>query len=108
MVRFVTGAESLQDAYGFLMRGLVDDDLLQPAGERPVLLDMLELFVRGRTDEAQLTARQDRLDQRGEVHRAAGRGAGAYGGVNLVDEEDRHRPLRERRDDRLEPFLEVA
>ena len=51
---------------------------------------------------------QDRLDQRREVHRAAGGGAGADGRVHLVDEEDRLRPLGERVDDRLEALLEVA
>ena len=43
-----------------------------------------------------------------EIHRAAGRRAGADGRVDLVDEEDRLRPLRERRDDGLEALLEVA
>ena len=43
-----------------------------------------------------------------EIHRAARRRAGADGRVDLVDEEDRHRPLRERADDRLEALLEVA
>ncbi len=73
-----------------------------------ILLDVLELFVRRRADHAQLTGGQDRLDQRRQVHRAAGGGAGADGGVNLVDEEDGHRPLRERMDDGLEALLEVA
>ena len=108
MVPFVAGAQALQDLDGLLNRRLVDDDLLQPARERAVLLDVLELFVRRRADQAQLAGRQDRLDERREVHRAAGRGAGADGGVDLVDEEDRHRPLRERVDDGLEALLEVA
>ena len=47
--------------------------------------------------DAQLAGRQDRLDQRREIHRAAGGGAGADGGVDFVDEEDRHRPLRRAR-----------
>ena len=34
-------------------------------------------------------ARQHRLDQRREIHRAAGDRAGADGGMNFVDEEDR-------------------
>ena len=43
-----------------------------------------------------------------EIHRAAGGRAGADRRVDLVDEEDRHRPLGQRRDDRLEALLEVA
>ena len=108
MVPFVAGAEALQDPHGLLNRRFVDDDLLQPARERPVLLDVLELFVRRRTDQAQLPGRQDWLDEGRQVHRAAGRGSGTDGGVDLVDEEDRHRALRERVDDGLEAFLEVA
>ena len=108
VVRLVARAQALQDAHGLLDRRLVDRDLLQPPRERAVLLDVLELLVRRRADHAQLAGREDRLDQRREVHRAAGRGAGADGRVDLVDEEDRHRALRERVDDRLEALLEVA
>jgi hypothetical protein len=64
--------------------------------------------VRGRADHAQLAGRQDRLDQRGEVHRPARRRAGADGRVDLVDEEDRHLALAERGDDGLEALFEVA
>ena len=72
---------------------LVDRDLLQPAGERAILLDVLELLERRRSDDAEMAGRQDRLDQRREIHRAAGRGAGADGRMDFVDEENRHRPL---------------
>ena len=87
---------------------LVDGDLLQPPRERAVLLDVLELLVRRRADDAELAGREDRLDQRRQIHRAAGGRAGADGGVDLVDEQDRHRALGERVDDRLEALLEVA
>ena len=63
---------------------------------------------RGRADDAQLAGGEHRLDQRRQVHRAAGDGAGADGRVDFVDEEDRLRPLGERGDDRLEPLFEVA
>src|SRR6185436_7565307 len=86
----------------------VDRDLLQPARERAVLLDVLELFVRRRADDAELAGGEDRLDQRGEIHGAAGRRAGADRRMDLVDEQDRQRPLAERVDHRLEAFLEVA
>ena len=90
---FVARAQALQDAHGLRDRRLVDRDLLQPPRERAVLLDVLVLLVRRRADDAQLAGRQDRLDQRRQIHRAAGGRAGADGRVNLVDEEDRHAPL---------------
>ena len=43
-----------------------------------------------------------------EIHRPACRGAGADRRVDLVDEEDWHRALRERMDDSFEALLEVA
>ena len=89
-------------------RRLVDGDLLQPPGQRAVLLDVLVLLVRRRSDDAELAGSEDRLDQRRQVHGATGRGAGADGRVDLVDEEDRHRTLGERVDHRLEPLLEIA
>src|SRR5262249_28827797 len=47
-------------------------------------------------------------DERREIHRPARRRAGADGGVDFVDEEDRHLAFGERGDDRLEPLLEIA
>ena len=108
VVGFVSRPEALQNAHGLGDRRLVDRDLLQPARERPILLDVLVFLVGRRAHHAKLTGRENRLDQRGEVHRAAGRGAGADGRVDLVDEEDRHRTLRERVNHRLEALLEVA
>jgi hypothetical protein len=69
---------------------------------------LLELLERRRADDAQLARGEHGLDQRGEVHRAAGGGAGADGGVHFVDEQDRLGALGERGDDRLEPLLEIA
>ena len=43
-----------------------------------------------------------------EIHRAARGRTGTDGRMNFVDEQDWHRALRERVDDRLEAFLEVA
>ncbi len=108
MVRFVARAQPLQDAHGLLDRRLVDRDLLKPASERAILLDVLELLVGRRSDETKLAGRQDGLDQRRQIHRPARGGARADGGVDLVDEEDRHLALAERGDDGLEAFLEVA
>ena len=91
VVRLVPAAQALEDLHRLLDRRLVDDDLLQPAGQRAVLLDVLELLERRRPDDAQFAGGEDRLDERREIERAAGGGAGADGRVDLVDEENRQR-----------------
>ena len=68
---------------------LVDVDLLEAAHQRAVLLEVLAVFlVGGRADAAQRARLQRRLQQVGGVHGAAGGGAGADHGVDLVDEQD--------------------
>ncbi len=109
MMRLVARSQTLEDpapSPGSLGSSIAMR--LQPPRQRAILLDVLELLVRRRADDAELTRREHRLDQRREVHRAARRGAGTDGGVDLVDEQDRHRPLRERVDHRLEALLEVS
>ena len=108
MVLLVPAPQAREDPDRLLDRRLLDGDLLQPARERAVLLDVLELLERRRADDAEVAGRQDRLDQRRQIHRAAGGRAGADRRVNLVDEEDRPRPCAERADDRLEALLEIA
>ena len=108
VVLFVAAAQAGEDLDRLLDRRLVDRDLLQPPRERAILLDVLELLERRRADDAQIAGGEQRLDQRREIHRAAGDRAGADGRVDLVDEEDRLRPRAERLDDRLEALLEVA
>ena len=68
--------------------GSLDEDRLEAAGERRVLLDMLAVFVeRGGADAVQFAARQRRLQQVRRVHRAFGL-ARADERVHLVDEQD--------------------
>ena len=105
---FVAAPQTGEDLDRFVDRRLVDGDLLQPPGERAILFDVLELLERRRADDAKIAGREQRLDQRREIHRAAGDRAGADGRVHFVDEENRLRPGAERRDDRLEAFFEVA
>ena len=90
-------------------RGLSDEDRLEAALERRVLLDVLAVLVeRRRADRAQLAAGQHRLQEVGRVDGALGC-AGADDRVQLVDEEDdlagRVLDLRE---DGLEPLLELT
>ena len=101
--------ESLHDLDGIRDRRLVDVDLLEAPDQRPVLLEILAVFlVGGRADAADGAAGQRRLEQVGGVHRAAGGGAGTDHGVDLVDEHDRARIGLDLLDDLLEPLLEVA
>ena len=89
--------------------GLADEDLLEPALERGVLLDVLAVLVeRGRADQAQRAAGQQRLEHVRGVHRPLGRPR-ADDGVQLVDERD-DLPLGglDLGEDGLEPLLELA
>ena len=108
VVFFVAAAQPGENLHRLLDRRLVDGDLLQPPRERAILFDVLELLEGRRADHAQLAGREQRLQQRREIHRAAGDRAGADGRVDFVDEEDRLRPRAEGGDDRLEALLEIA
>ena len=106
---FVVGLQPAQDLDRVLDRRLVDVDLLEPADERPVLLEIVPVFlVGGRADAAQLAAGERRLQQVRRVHGTARCGAGADDRMDLVDEQHRALGLLELGHHGLEPFLEVA
>ena len=90
-------------------RRLADEDRLEAALERRVLLDVLAVLVeRGGADHAQLAARQHRLEHVAGVHRALGR-AGADDRVHLVDEDDDLAVgVGDLLEHRLEALLELA
>ncbi len=89
MVRLVALLEPAEDGDGVLDRGLADEDLLEPALERGVLLDVLAVLVeRRRADEAQLAAGEHRLEHVAGIHGALAAGARPDDGVDLVDEGD--------------------
>src|SRR4051794_808676 len=102
-------AQPAQDRDRVLDRRLVDDDRLEAALERGVLLDVLAVLVeRGRPDAVQLAAGEHRLEHVPRVHRplAAPR---ADDGVQLVDKEQD--PAFGRLDlaqHRLQALLELA
>ena len=80
--------QAAQHENGVLDRRLVDEDRLEPAGQRRVLFHILPVFIqRRRADAAQLAPRQRRLQQVRGIHRAVGL-AGADKLVHLVDEKD--------------------
>ena len=101
--------QALQDRDGVLDRRLVDVDLLEPAHQRAVLLEMLAVFlVGGRAHAADGARGQRRLEQIGRIHRAAGGGAGADHRMDLVDEQDRIRMRFEFLEHLLQALLEIA
>ena len=85
MVKFVSLLESAQDLQAQIQIRLPDQHLLKPAIESRVLFHGPAVVLgSGRTDAAQVSASEGRLEQ------AAGVGAAAltaYNGVQFVDEQ---------------------
>ena len=90
-------------------RRLVDEDGLEPALERGVLLDVLAVLVeRGGADHVQLAAGEHRLEHVAGVHGTLGR-AGADHRVELVHEQqDAAFGRLDLVEHGLEPLLELA
>ena len=87
----------------------VDVDLLEPAHQGAVLLEVLaELLVGRRAHASQGAGSQRRLEQVGGVHGPATGGARADYRVDFVDEQDRVVVVLEFLDDLFDPLLEVA
>ena len=103
------GLQPLHDLDGVRHGGLVHVDLLEAADERAVLLEILAIFlVRRRSDAAQRTLRERRLQQVRGIHRAARGRAGADHRMDLVDEEDRLLVVLDLLHHLLQAFFEVA
>ena len=109
VVRLVALLQPAQDRDRVRDRRLADEDRLEAALERGVLLDVLAVLVeRRRADRAQLAAREHRLQEVGRVDGALGR-ARADDRVQLVDEEDDLAGgVLDLREHGLEPLLELA
>ena len=109
MVGLVALLQAAQDPDRVRHRRLADEDRLEAALERGVLLDVRAVLVeRGRADGAQLAAGEHRLEQVARRDGALG-GAGADDRVELVDEEDDLALARgDLSEHRLEPLLELA
>lgn len=103
------GLQPLQDLDRIRHRRLVDVDLLEAPHQRPVLLEILAVFlVGGRADAAQPARGERWLQQVRGVHRAARGRTGADHRVDLVDEHDRLGVLLDLLHHLLEAFLEIA
>ncbi len=101
--------EALEDGDGVLDRRFVDVDLLEPAHQSAVLLEVLAVFlVGGRAHAADRARSQSRLEQIRGIHRAAGGGAGTDHCVDFVDEQDGVRVGFELLEHLLQALLEVA
>ena len=109
VVRLVLLLQPAQDRDRVRDRGLADEDGLEAALERGVLLDVLAVLVeRRRADRAQLSAGEHRLQHLGRVDGSFG-GPGADDRVQLVDEEnDLAFRVLDLGEDGLEPLLELA
>ena len=108
MVDLEALAQPAQDRDRVLQRRLVDDDRLEAALQRGVLLDRAVLAQRRRADAVQLAAGEHRLEHVAGVHRALCR-AGTDDAVQFVDEQQD--PALGRLDlgeHRLQPLLELA
>ncbi|RMP70909.1 hypothetical protein ALQ17_02429 [Pseudomonas fluorescens] len=109
MVRFEAPLEPAQDTDSVLYRRLGHVDLLEATRQGTVFLeDATEFLERGGADAADITRRQQWLEQVGGVHHTTGGRTGTNDGVNLVDEQDRLRTLFQLTEQRLEALLEVA
>ena len=108
VVRLVAVAQTLQDRDRLVLAGRLDQDLLEAALERAVLLDVLAVLVeRRRADALQLAARQRGLQHVAGVDRALG-AARADQRVQLVDEQDDVLGAAHLGHDRLDALLELA
>ena len=104
----VLGAQAHEDLLGILDARLLDEDGLEAARERGILLEMLLVLVeRRRTDDLDLAARERRLQDIGGVERALCR-TRANECVHLIDEEDDRAVLTHLVDESLEALLKLA
>ena len=88
VVGLVAGAKPSQHLYGGVHVRLLNEDGLEPALQRAVLLDVLAVLVNGgRAYALELPAGQRRLQQVAGVQRALSRACPDHG-VDLVDEQD--------------------
>ncbi|MNM93621.1 hypothetical protein D3C81_1060010 [compost metagenome] len=104
-----TPLQPAQDTHGVFHRRLADIDLLETSRQGAVFLeDATEFLEGGRADAANVTRRQQRLEQVGRIHHPTRGRTGTDDGVDLVDEQDRLRTLAQLAKQRLEALLEIT
>src|SRR5262249_32352905 len=108
VMRLVAVPQPLQDLDRVRDRRLGHLDVLEPALQRGVLLQVLAVLIQRRgADRLQLAPGQHRLQDRGRVDRAL-RGTGADQGVQLVDEQDDVAAGPDLLEHLLQPLFEVT
>ena len=109
MKDFEAVAQPAKNRDGVLHIGFVDQNGLEPALQRGVVLDVFAVLVQGGgADHVQLAAGQHRLEHVAGVQ-GTFRRPGADNGVQLVDKQQDSTLARlHLRKDRLQPFLELA
>ena len=108
MVILVTLLDIIEDVNGLLYGGGVNQHLLESAFQCAVLFNMLTVLIECCcADALDLSAGQGRLEHVGGIKRAAG-AAGAYDGVDLVNEKDDIVILCQLIEYGLHPLLELS
>src|ERR1017187_439271 len=104
----VLRTQTLQNLDGLIDGWRFNDDGLETAFQRGVLLDVLAILVhRGRANHLQLAARERGLDDIAGVHRAF-RGTGADDGVQFIDKKNDVLRALDLVHDGLDALLELA
>src|SRR5690606_4808051 len=104
-----TRLQAAQDAHRILDRRLNHIDLLEAPRQGTILLENPTKLLKGRrTNAANLTRGQQRLEQVGGIHDTPGRGTSTNDGVDLVDEQDGLWALAQLVEQGLEALLEVT
>ena len=108
VMRLVAIAQTTQDLDRVLDGWLFDTNLLEPARQRLVALEVLAVLIERRgTNRLQLATRQGRLENAGRVDRAFG-STRAYEVMQLVDKEDDVATQRDLLHHLLQALLELA
>ena len=108
MMLLVASFDVFEDLQRFLRRRRIHDNLLEATLQGTVLLDILSIFVeRRRADALDFSASQSRLQHIRRIHRAGSR-TGTHDGMNLVNEENNVRVLRQLVQDGLDTFFKLS
>ncbi len=103
------GLQAFQNLDGVRHARLAHVDLLKTADQRPVLLEILPVFLVGRrTDAPQRSGLKRGLEKVRCIHRAAAGGPGADNGMDFVDEEDGAGDRLQLLDHGFQPLLEIS
>ena len=109
MMRFETRLQAVENGHRLAQGRLADVDFLETPRQGAVFFEYPAVFLEGgRTDAAQFTVLQHRLDQVGGIHGAAGGGTGTDDGMDFIDEQDGIRLFFQLGQHRFQALFEVA